>query len=55
MYLIDCYECRTKISDKARLCPKCGRSPNYARAIVEVDAPRTLAPRVISGRSIWSF
>ena len=53
MYLIDCYECRTKISDKARLCPKCGRSPNYARSVVSYDAPRNEAPKVFIGRSNW--
>lgn len=55
MYLIDCYECRTKISDQARLCPKCGRSPNYARSVVTFDAPRDQAPKVVTGRSHWSF
>lgn len=55
MYLIDCYECRTKIPDQARLCPKCGRHPNYVRSVVAVDAPRALAPRVVAGRSTWAF
>jgi hypothetical protein len=52
MYLIDCYECRCKISDQARLCPKCGRWQVYQRAPID-HTPRHEDPRVVLGKSKW--
>lgn len=52
MYLIDCYECRCKISDQAKLCPKCGRYQAYVRAPVDMTDRRE-EPRVVLGKSKW--
>ncbi len=52
MYLIDCYECRCKISDQTKLCPKCGRWQVYQRALPD-STPRHEEPRVVIGKSRW--
>jgi hypothetical protein len=52
MYLIDCYQCRTKVTDEARICPKCGRHLGYARSFIQ-DTSRNEAPKVVLGKSRW--
>ena len=52
MYLIDCYQCRTKITDEARICPKCGRHLGYARAVID-ETDRHEPPKVVLGKSRW--
>ena len=52
MYVVDCRECRTRLSYDARICPRCGSLQNGIKA-VPVTYSSYHRPYVELGESEW--